>query len=357
MHAARNYGAVLQTYALQRYLISHGARVEIIDYKRKDQELVGYLFNVNSKFRNNKIMSLLFILKTFVPKLCTSCLFSKFIHKYLNLSKPVKNARGVQEMIKADIYCTGSDQVWNPYANSGLDPMYFLIGISPKVSYASSIGVYTMDDNYLEELLNLLHGYRAISIREQSSLNIIRSLEIEAECVLDPSFLLTKDEWNSFGKVKNNLPGNYLLIYYFGNTSSIMKIAEQIAKDKNLRIVRISVGFESYCEDDIVLRYPRPEEFVGLFSKATFVLTNSFHGTAFSINYNVDFLVYPTTEKNARFDSILDMFSLQSRNLRLTSNSIEASRMLIDWAQVNIILDQRRQTSFSFIKYNILMHQ
>lgn len=356
MHAARNYGAVLQTYALQKYLENKGAQVTIIDYRRKNQYLLGYLFNVNTKFRNNLLRSTLFITKTFVPKLCTSRLFSKFLQRKIHLSSPIKNIESIKYAIKADLYCTGSDQVWNPLANLGFDPMFFLNGIEPKVSYAASIGLHSLEYRYHDEMKKYLNQYKAISIREESSLDILSKLGFAGECVLDPSLLLTQTQWDSFAKIKNNIPDKFLLIYYFGNTASIIQLASKIAKQKNIRIVRISVGFESYKEDDIVLRFLTPEEFVGLFSKASFVLTNSFHGTAFSVNYGVDFLVYPTTENNARFDSILNMFGLQSRNLRNIKDIDSTIKEIINWKSVNEKLERKRKQSYLFIEANIL-HQ
>lgn len=354
MHAARNYGAVLQTYALQEYLEDKGAEVEIIDYKRKDQVLAAYLFNVNAKFKNSKLKSFLFIIKSFIPKLYTSRLFLSFLKRKIHLSFPVHSSDAIQDIVKADIYCTGSDQVWNPIANSGFDSMYFLKGVSPKVSYASSIGVYSLEPKYQTTIKIFLDSYKSISIREESSLTILNDLNIKGECVLDPSFLLTDKEWNAFAKAYKKIPERYLLIYYFGNASTILKTARKIADNKELRIVRISVNFDKYREDDVVIRFPTPEEFVFLFSQASFIVTNSFHGTAFSINYGIDFLVNPTTEHNARFDSILNMFHLQTRNIRLLEDPILTSQEAIDWNKVHQILDEKRQSSYMYIDTNIL---
>ena len=354
MHAARNYGAVLQTYALQKYFEDKKAEVEIINYRRKNQKLLGYLFYVNTKFKGRKLKSILFIIRSFIPKLCTSRLFSKFLKRKIHLSSPVCTSDSIEKIVKADVYCTGSDQVWNPLANSGFDPKFFLEGVSPKVSYASSIGLHTLEPQYLVAMKKFLISYKAISIREQSSLNILDSLGLKGVCVLDPSLLLTREDWNIFSTLYNKMSGKYLLVYYFGNAVAIMRIAKKIANNKGIRVVRISVGFEKYNEDDIVRRFPTPEEFVGLFSKASFVMTNSFHGTAFAINYGIDFLAYPTTDHNARFDSILDMFNLQSRNIRLLQDPVLASQESIDWDNVNQILAKKRKFSYLYIDTNIL---
>ena len=354
MHAARNYGAVLQTYALQFFLEKKGCSVDVVDYRRKNQTFWGYLFNVNAKFKSSLVRSLAFIAKSFLPKLRTSNLFSAFLKRKINLTVPVKSSNDIASKVKSDLYCTGSDQVWNPIANNGFDPSYFFSGLTPKVSYAASIGLHNLSDDYKTELKNFLSTYNSVSIRELSSKNILNDIKIDSEVVLDPTLLLNRENWDQFADFSTVPNFKYLLVYYFGNNRDIMKTAADIAYKKHLRVVRLSVAFDNYNEDDVVFRFITPEQFVALFSKASFVLTNSFHGTAFSINYGIDFLSYPTTENNARFDSIFDMFDLHYRNLRKVENPSVAADMPIDWNSVKDILEKQREFSYKFIEDKIL---
>ena len=128
-----------------------------------------------------------------------------------------------------------------------------------------------------------------------------------------------------------------------------METAVKVAKRKNLRICRISVGYETYSNDDIVFRFITPEQFVSLFHRSSFVITNSFHGTTYSINFSKQFLVYPTTDKNARFDSILQMFHLEDRNIRqLNVNQVDEIKE-IDYSLVQNELNNQRKKSFQYL--------
>lgn len=349
MHAARNYGAVLQTYALQQVLNQMGHESIIIDYRRSNQKLFGYLFYVNEKFRKNLFLSTAFVIRMIIPKLKTSILFSKFLSRKLYLSDKINGIKDVENKVQAELYCVGSDQVWNPNANNGFDKMYFLEGCkSKKISYASSIGIYDLNNKDLDVLGNHLSQFSSISIRESSSIPLLQKKNIATTCVLDPTLLITQNEWKKFSSdIKT--PDNYLLIYFFGNAKDIMETAVKVAKRKNLRICRISVGYETYSNDDIVFRFITPEQFVSLFHRSSFVITNSFHGTTYSINFSKQFLVYPTTDKNARFDSILQMFHLEDRNIRqLNVNQVDEIKE-IDYSLVQNELNNQRKKSFQYL--------
>lgn len=349
MHAARNYGAVLQTYALQKVLNQMGHESIVIDYRRNNQKLFGYLFYVNEKFRKNFILSTAFVFKMIVPKIKTSILFSKFLSRKIHLSCKITKAKNVEKKIHADIYCVGSDQVWNPKANNGFDKMYFLNGCkAKKISYASSVGVYDLNAEDLNVLGDFLSQFSSVSIRESSSIPLLQKKNIAATCVLDPTLLINHVEWERFSS-NIKVPGDYLLIYFFGNAKDIMDAAVRVAKLRNLRICRISVGYETYSNDDVIFRFISPEQFVSLFSNASFVITNSFHGTAYSVNFSKQFLVYPTTEKNARFDSILQMFHLEDRNIRqLNANQIDDIKD-IDYSLIRNELNNQRDKSYQYL--------
>lgn len=355
MHAARNYGAVLQTYALQEYMEHNGHMVEIVDYRRWNQTLLGYILNVNKKYQSNIITRIVFIIRTIIPKMKTTILFSKFVKKRLHLSQfQIKSSKQIELIPSADIYCVGSDQVWNPIANSGLDCMYFWAGVNGrKISYASSIGVLNVDDEVKAAYRNYLSDFSSVSVREQTSVDLLNECEIDATCVLDPAFLLDKDGWRDFCSGYAKESDSYLLVYYFGNAQSIMQTAKRIAKDKGLRIKRIAVGFEKYNEDDEIERFITPERFIALFLDASFVITNSFHGTVFSINFEKEFLSYPVTENNARFMNILALFGLENRNLRNYKNDTINP---INYSLVNSILERERLHSMEYLE-NAIGHK
>lgn len=351
MHAARNYGAVLQTYALQHYFEEMGNEVEIIDYKLPNQTTKGYLFNINSKFNKNPILKMAYLAKTLYPKYITTKLFRDFQRRKLKLSEPVAFDKEKRwNFPQADLYCSGSDQIWNPRANGGINSAYFLDGVTgKKISYASSIGIRDLTDEEGKKIKEYLKDYSCISVRELSSIPILQHLGYQPVCVLDPTLLLGQEEWRYFSDVQiEEKP--YLLVYYFGNAKSILNIASQIAQKRDLKVRRISVGFEKYSNDDVIEKFVTPERFVSLFLNASYVITNSFHGTIFSINFEKQFLSYPTTENNARFDSVFQMFDLQERNLRKYSGEKYKELSDIDYARVSRVLKEKREESYVYLK-------
>lgn len=358
MHAARNYGAVLQTYALQEYFKNIGCEVEIINYKLPNQSIIGYLFNVNEKFKKNILFKIGYITKTILPKCMTTKLFLDFQKRKLNLSpKVIVQNNKLHGYSKADIYCAGSDQIWNPRANGGFNPAFFLSGVvGKKISYASSVGIYDLTEVEKRKISEYLTEFDKISVRELSTVPLMKKIGYDVNCVLDPTLLLTNDDWKAFSN--ENIGNNqYLLVYYFGNTKKIMKTASMIAKKRGLKVIRIAVSFERYDEDDKVERFITPERFVTLFLNASYIITNSFHGTIFSINFNKQFLSYPTTENNARFDSVFKMFNLENRNLRLYS-SVEATNVPdLDYDRVNRLLLERRKESRDYIKKSLYVEK
>ncbi len=349
MHAARNYGAVLQTYALQKYCEQNGWQAEVLDYKRPNQTLKGYLFEINSKYKKNLFTRAAFLLKTFIPKIKTSKLFKNFLSKWIHLSgKGILSEKDSYLIPDADIYCVGSDQVWNPKPNNGLDPMFFWEGVTGnKISYASSIGLFDVDTDTRKLYADYLSDFRSVSVREQTSVELLAQCGIKADYVLDPTLMLNRDDWSSFaeGETAPNEP--YLLVYFFGNAGNVLKSAKKIAGKKGLRIVRISTGFEHYSSDDVVERFVTPERFIALFLNASFVITNSFHGTIFSINFNKDFLSWSVTENNARFSNVLKLFDLENREMRKIENveNLES----INYINVNEILEKERIHSKEYL--------
>lgn len=352
MHAARNYGAVLQTYALQHYFYKMGYESEIINYILPNQTTNGYILNVNSKFKKNPLFKIAYLVKTIRPKYITTKLFRDFQKRKLKLSEPVKLDSGkLINVPQAEIYCSGSDQIWNPRANGGLNPAYFLAGvIGKKISYASSIGVYDLSVDEGSKIKAYLKDYSYISVRELSSIPILKNLGLQAKCVLDPTLLLDRNEWKDFSK-ENVKSRPYVLVYYFGNAKSIMNIASEIAHKRGLKIRRISVGFERYANDDFIDQFVTPEKFISLFLNASYVITNSFHGTVLSINFGKQFLSYPTTENNARFESVFEMFDLHDRNLRKYSGEEYLSLPDINYNKVSRILIERREESYAYLKH------
>ncbi|MEH2797600.1 polysaccharide pyruvyl transferase family protein [Segatella copri] len=293
IHKINNYGSVLQAYALQKVCEDLGYEVEIIDYDFPNN------FHQNNKYANvsdtqpnePKLIKALFA-KSLIKQHKG---ISSFVKKYLNLSD--KKYHQVEDFTanppSYDVYITGSDQLWSPRHCNG-DPafmLYFAPDNALKISYAASIGSNAIPEELKKAYIELLSRYKHISVRENTGADVIRSLiGRDATVVLDPTLLLNKDEWNKIATPKRLVRKKYILCYFLNYTFNAFPYVDELAKDiqkqTGYEIVRVarpphklSVGNTTYKID------ASPEDFLALIRDAEIVLTTSFHGTAFAVNY------------------------------------------------------------------------
>ncbi len=362
-----NYGAELQAFALCHKLNLMGLDAEIIDF----------LFYKNPNFRRTK-KSKSFVniglkrrLKEWLIPIIESVKslhfneakrkrnlrYERFHEYHTKISQ--KTYHSIDELYNAaldyDIYIVGSDQVWNPYSNINLEP-YFLT-FAPKnkkkISYASSFGVSKIPldatSSYKECLNNLNH----ISVREEQGVEIIRDLIGRKAChVLDPTLLLDFNGWVSVATFPIEKK-NYLLLYVLTNSDYATQLAKKVAEDLNLTLVRICKNAMQQDSDKSIINIidAGPSEFVGLFMNASFVITNSFHGTTFSVNFKKSFYtVLPEhKENNSRQESFLSMLGLSERLIKENSPPPEAVHHKIDFIAPSGRLDEARKSSIEYL--------
>ena len=310
-HRAINYGAVLQAYALQTVIKKLGHNVEMIDYRCT---LLENQYSAYQAIKNSKSLkyTIYLFLKKLYPMVKKKINVEKFIDKYLNLSQPyyknsIKKAEGIYDKV-----FTGSDQVWN-YNHADFDKTYFLDFISDtskKCSYSASIGVSELPDYVVEDYQRLLGTFGNLSVREISGKRIINNIlpEKEVEVSIDPTLLLDKEAWEKVAD-KNRFKQNYVLVYELIPSDSLVEYAKKIAKEKNIKVFRISSDMKK-VRGVKNLYGVSPQEFVQLIANAQVVCTNSFHGTAFSLNFNkcmyVELLKAPYEKLNARILDLLE---------------------------------------------------
>lgn len=256
----------------------------------------------------------------------------------------------------ADVYLTGSDQVWNSFYNRGIDKSYFL-DFTPKgkkrICYAASIGMPSFPEQEKDETKRLLKNYHEITVRELSAKQILADMEISSEVVLDPTLLLNKEQWEQIAeKYTFTEDEPYLLTYsveYGKEDSYIKHYAKKIAEKKGLKLYHITYGgkpFDNYY--DKVYSYATPDKFLNLMLHASFVVVSSFHGTAFSINFNKSFITVSPKKFNSRIMSLLEITGLKSRMVTDSSSPIESFDE-IDYSSVNRILDGERMKSIKIL--------
>lgn len=250
---------------------------------------------------------------------------------------------------KADIYLTGSDQVWNSYHNRGIDHVFYLDFApkdSKKISYAASFGKKQLDEWEIPETKKLLQKYQAISVREKSAIKILNDLAIpNGKLVLDPTLLLTSDEW--YSRIPPiNTKKKYLLIYSVEpNKIKLIEYAKMIAKELDLQIYLVEWGFKKYKGIDKMLSFITPLELMSYFGNASFIIASSFHGTAWAINLNKQFISIAPEKFSSRAKDLLNLLELSDRYFEKDSFQLEKAISPINYEKPNQILERFRKES------------
>lgn len=328
-HRALNYGAVLQAYALQAAVHNKYPDVEIgvLDYRNNKIEANRKLFRVS---KNKRLKQNLYLLMSVPLRAKKVRSFDAFLHKNINL---ISDAQVQKASI--DKFIVGSDQVWN-FELSGNDTTYMLDFVSDKkkkYSYAASIGKWDIDASE-QEAIKLLTDFSKISVREQSASDFIgKQIGQDITTVVDPVFLLNKEAWMKIESIPAVRYENYIFVYGFGNEEKTMiAVAKEFAQKYDAKIIMLKDTLHKY-DDVTVVSGIRPEEFVWLIDHARMVITNSFHGTSFSVIFNKEFLSIPNIGKGSRIRELLEKFGLTTR-LYCGENSSTVQNE-VDWNAVN----------------------
>lgn len=352
-HNSDNYGAVLQTTGLFKKVKEINNDVEIIDYICPNKIKMYSLLDIDVKksFKSNvySIIQIPFkIIKQSKFKDSKNRMYKKSEKTYFDREELLKDNK-----IWSKVIC-GSDQIWNP-DNTKFDTTYFIDFIKEsnrKVSYAASFGVSKIDEKYQDKSRELLNGIGSLSVRETTGKKIVKELTgRECKVVLDPTLLLNKDEWEEFSQplFKGE---KYVLIYTLHNSKELIKQAEMISECLGYKIIKICVSTL-----DFISKYkcviPNPYQYVDLINNAEWVITDSFHGTVFSINMNTNFTVFlnSSSKNNSRITNILDIVGLSQCVTYDVAKKIDIKE--IDFSEVNKKLQVERNESLKFLKSSL----
>lgn len=259
----------------------------------------------------------------------------------INTKKQLKNV-----LNEYSVYVVGSDQVWNPYYLQDTYLLDFVPKGYRKISYSSSIGVSCIPKKFHKKYKKYLNDFSWISMREQQGAKCLGEvLSRNIDVVLDPTFLLTQEEWNDFAKdyrEETKLPQKYLLCYFVGNKINYWKQVKEISRKLNMPIVILPMNeWDFSCDNAIILKNAGPKEFVHLVKDASYICTDSFHMCAFSINYNKQFSVFKRFasddigSQNSRIDNLLETFKID----RYYNGELH----FISYDNANEILDRERK--------------
>lgn len=354
IHFGVNYGSVLQTYAMGKTLENMGYSYKLIDYV-PNRYNSWTLVSKNKKSKYPFFIILAYFIFNTPKREYQRYIFRNFLKKNVNLSRKYKTGQELKNAKpKADVYLVGSDQVWNYDYNDYGDYTYlfdFLDEEDKRISYAASIGKDELNKDEIVPFQNHLSKFKKILVREDNAVDILNCLDIKADHVLDPSFFLDKEEWYKIIKPVEKCKNKYIAIYVMDNLySDLINIADSIAKKNNWEIHVVTFKKTKDNRVDKEYIFLRPFEFLDVIKNAEFVVTNSFHGTAFSVNFNKQFIAVGKSNYNSRMKSLLKMFDLEDRFVSLKEKESSISLKEIDYNVVNIKLDAWRKKSINMLQ-------
>lgn len=357
----KNYGGLLQAYALQKVLIDAGHEVYTADIPFKKPKMFGVPSIAKACVKR-------YLLQKSVPRLTPisekekayiQSETDKFIANHLILTEKIESVSYIKQLdkYKFNAFIVGSDQVWRPKYSPGIMTYFFDFLENKdniiKFSYAASFGVDHCDEfspSQKSKCSELVKKFNAISVREDSAVELCKKeFGIDAEHVLDPTLLLDKEVYVNLVEQDNIPPskGN-MMVYVLDRSSDKQAIIDKVAKTRKLS------PYTVMPDDNGV--YPPVTQWLRGFMDAEYVVTDSFHGVAFSILFNKPFIAIGNKDRGlARFTSVLNVFKLTDK-LIFNINDLTESviNQPIDFEKVNIIKKEQQNFGKKFIKGNLL---
>ena len=361
---ANNYGALLQSYALTTYLNSlDNVSAELINYMPSDGERPWHLFPRPRNKREFLATCFAMLNPAYYRRTISRNKKNKAFCDSLKKSRAVFYPNSDFSLLENeyDVVAVGSDQVWNTKQFLPSDIMPFFLNFKSdrtvKVSYAASVA-----DPFTDEMIPiispLLSDFDYISVREYQDLDPVNSLSGKSvEWVCDPVFLLGKKKWdevlhtNQVSVAKQIVPNHYILVYMLYIDNRAIDFTKKLSKKFNLPIVCICLSVRDKIKSDFVLKNVGPLEFVNYIKNASFVVTNSFHCTAFSIIYRKDYFVIPKKVANNRMISLQKAFGIQNRFVNCPFDEwVDNNGIPVDYSNADIQEDLFVKKSVDYIR-------
>lgn len=346
-----NYGAVLQAYALQKAQIKLGIENLLldtpcikklytkIDWKLSRKTLIDCVSNAAYLFHKKEMDRLL-------------SKFDDFVQNNIKLTRVYNNyADLIKEHPKADFYINGSDQVFGlrgPYDKIRL--LCFLDNNIVKCSYAASLGEYDWDEEEKVLFRNIIRDYLFVSVREKYAKEYIESFsDVKCEVHVDPVFLLEKYEWKKI--ISDNIIGEpYILCYPLIGNVKMQDVINKLKAKTGLKTVSVSPLPIKRIKADKYIFDAGPAEFLSLLYYADYVITTSFHGTAFSLLFEKDFYTLIKDYKYQRITNLLELVGLSSRVVSERDTNFVLNNKPIDFTYCKTILQKERDRGYLYLK-------
>lgn len=368
-----NYGGILQAYALQRVVRELGFR-PVTDTSRPlplQRRLRRRLWSVRRRVR--MLLPARFDWEWRAPREAAASQRA-FIARHITGGSFVERAYGRRGRLRLArrfrTFVVGSDQVWRAaYADI---PAQFLEVVEPggagrprRISYAASFGrddIAEYSDADRRRAAELIQRFDAVSVREASGVRICREeFGVPAERHLDPTMLLTSDQYRALVARSRAAPSpaaGRMLVYRLDENEHVRSLERSLHDRLGLAPLGLlpppPPRFREYATDPARYRMPSVEEWLGSFASADFVVTDSFHGCAFSILFNRPFIVYANEKRGAtRFDTLLGVFGLEHHLASSSTTTLDERVFDPDWVAVNRVLDAERARAISYLRANL----
>ena len=362
-----NYGSMLQTYALHTYLNMNGIDNEIILYtKKKDWKQFVRLFNIPLVIMKGRVVYRDIYCKLFHKDIAKQLdvriqKFNDFKNTYFKFSR---NHIGWNDLKTAnqdyDTFIIGSDQVWNPInTGTGFFNLLFTEDCKFRISYASSFGTSSVPSSQRKITKYFLNRIQCLSTREKAGVKIIKDLTgRDAHLVCDPTLLIDKKCWDRLKGDEPIVKDKYIFCYFLGNNPPHREFANKFKEKTGYKLVALQHLDELVLSDlsfaDFKPFNVGPAEFVNLIANAEYVLTDSFHGTIFSLLYRKQFFTFSRFESankastNSRIVSLLDVVGVKGRYIKATESIDDCLHRTIDFdnAHQRILVMQKDSRKF-----------
>lgn len=366
IHGICNFGSLLQAYATQTTIEKLGYKPFVINYKYPNEYHIQE-YKKQFPYANAKIHFALRLRLALYSRTCRKhdlqkkqLLFAEERKRLLHETEVYATKESIQSNPPHyDIFLTGSDQVWNPRYMRGDNTFFldFVHGV-PKIAFSASFGTTVLTDLQKTQIRPLLNDYLSISLREQSGVGMVKEIcGKEATCTCDPTLLLSGDEWADIFDDNPLIKGEYILCYILTYTADPYPYAAKLIKHLQKHLKKKVVVLDESGRYWMDYRYRSfrsygPGQIVNLFKNASFIVSSSFHGAAFSINFQKDFYsLFPRGVNDERQESLLKLVGAESRFIRVGDPLPSPSSFKIhNWKEINEKLGAYRDNSIFYLK-------
>lgn len=326
IHHANSYGGMLQALASQTVLSKYG-EVSIIDYKSNHLAKTMMLIRFGTEPRD--LLRMGKDLFRLIPRYKILKKFTAFNRKYFHLTKECKNHHDLEALTSEfDVFVCGSDQIWNPKVIGELDSAYFLnfAHTKKKIAYASSAGSYEFSSSEQHKIKEYLSTFSDLALRERNTSEYISELldNKPVTTVIDPTLMLNKTQWHELVQWEQEpSPEPYIFVYTLQKDDFVKNMINQIAEILKLKVIAIDQSPFLGYHCDTHYKDADPTLYLKLIAEASFVITNSFHGTAFATNFCKPFITIRPQSGINRVENYLTSIGLEKR-LLLNDNNLSA---------------------------------